>query len=180
MLFLCVCRCRLGLPLAWMGGMELGHLTGQDLPDSQTAGAKQSTTLLSVYVFSLQASAFSGVWTLHFVNISIPFSLLLQLYRMALTLLSPLYGRVLGLCWEASLPETHWRTGSETRGGHHGLTASICTRFTFLLRRGRKGSTSSLMTVPAHHTLQWVMKLRGSLKLEKFHYKIALKPKKIK
>lgn len=40
-----------------MEGVELGHLTGQELPDSQTAGAKQTTTLLSVYVFSLQARA---------------------------------------------------------------------------------------------------------------------------
>lgn len=40
-----------------MEGVELGHLTGQDQPDSQTAGAKRSTTVLSVYVFSLQASA---------------------------------------------------------------------------------------------------------------------------
>lgn len=72
-------------------------LNWPDLPDSQAAGGKQSTTLLSVYVFLLQASAkavygHSVCQHLH--------SIWWQLYRMVLTCQPSSLGLFVGLFLE--------------------------------------------------------------------------------
>lgn len=131
-----------------MEGVELGHLTGQDLPGSQTAGANTPRHCCRFTCFHRRL-VLQRCMDATFVNTSIQFNdasgynftIDCHLFRPALW---QRFGSGLG----SFLPETHWGSRSETRGGQHRLATSLCIRFTFLLRPDRKGSTSSLRFPP--------------------------------
>lgn len=117
-------------------------LNWQDLPGSQRAGPHSPRHCCRFACFPCMLALH---WCIeryvcehfHVIQWRFPWQ------RYSSHLFSAPRGRGLVLSWEGSLPETHWGTRSETRAGHRGLAASLCIRFSCLLRPDRKWSTSS-------------------------------------